>query len=464
MNFEQFLLILRARLWLVFGVLVVVVATTATVSLLLPKQYAATASVVVDAKGIDMLSGMQMQAMLMPSYMATQVDIINSDRVAQRVIGLLKLNEVSQFREQWREETQGRGSFDKWLIDMLIKRLDVKPSRESNVINIGFSWPDPRTAAQFANAFAQAYIDTNLELRVEPARQYATFFAERTKVIREEIEAAQRRLSDFQRENGITAADERLDIETARLNELSSQLVAVQGARVDSQSRQRQAANRDTMPEVLQSSLISGLKAELAKLEARREELTNRLGRNHPEYQRTESEIGSLRDRIDQETRKVVSSLGANTQVNLQRESEIRASLDAQRERVLQLKNQRDELTVLQNDVANAQRTYDALSQRLTQTSLESEIQQTNISLLNAATEPLRHASPKLLLNLVVAIFLGTLLGVGTALMLELLDKRIRGTQDLQIVLGGIPVLGVIQDAGAVFRPRRGLRRLLGAR
>ncbi len=463
MNFEQFLLILRARLWLLLSVAALVVATTLTVSLLLPKQYSATASVVVDAKGVDMLSGMQMQAMLMPSYMATQVDIINSDRVAQRVIRLLKLDEVPEFREQWREQTQGRGTFDKWLSDMLVKRLEVKPSRESNVIHISFSWPDPRAAAQFANAFAQAYVDTNLELRVEPARQYASFFTERTQVIREQIEAAQKRLSDFQRENGITAADERLDIETARLNELSSQLVAIQGLLVDAQSRQRQATGRDSIPEVLQSPLIAGLKGELAKLEARREDITSRLGRNHPEYQRTESEIASLRERIDQETRKVVSSLSTNTQVSLQRESEIRAALEAQRTRVLQLKNQRDELTVLQNDVANAQRTYDALNQRLTQTSLESETQQTNISLLNAATEPLRHASPKLLLNLLVSIFLGTLLGVGSVLMLELLDKRVRGTQDLQDLLGGLPVLGVIQHADAAFKPRTGLRRLLRA-
>lgn len=461
MNFQQFILILRARWVLMLSVAGVVVATTLIVSLLLPKQFTSTASIVVDAKAVDPITGVPVQAMLMPSFMATQVDILNSDRVAMRVIKLLKLDKIPQFREQWQADTEGRGSFDKWLADTIVKKLDVKPSRESNVLNIAFTWPDASASALLANAFAQSYLDTTVELRVEPAKQYASFFTERTKIAREELEAAQRTLSDYQREHGIIATDERLDVETNRLNELSSQLVNIQSMRMDSASRQTQASNKENMSEVLQNPLISGLKADLARLETRRDELSKRLGRNHPEYLRTESEITATREKVDAETAKVVSSIGTSNRVNVQRESDLRNALENQKKKVLELKQQRDEVSVLQNDVTNAQRTFDTITQRLTQTSLESQTQQTNVAMLNAAVEPIDHSSPKIFLNLLVSIFLGTLLGVGTVLMLELLDKRVRGTQDLQELLG-LPVLGVLHHADAVRAPRAAfLRRLL---
>ena len=323
------------------------------------------------------------------------------------------------------------------------------------MINIGFTWPDAKASALFANSFARAYIETSLELRVEPARQYATFFNERTKAVRAELEVAQKKLSDFQRENGITAADERLDVENARLNELSSQLVAIQGQRMDSQSRQRQVSgNRDAMPEVLQNTLISSLKADLARAEAKREEVVARLGKNHPEYQRTDGEIAALKEKIERETTRVVNSLTANNQVNVNREGEIRAALDAQKKKLLELKNQRDQLTVLQNDVQNTQRTYDTITQRLTQSSLESQTQQTNIAVLNEAVEAIDPSSPRIFLNFFLSIFFGVLLGVGAALVLEFNDKRVRGGSDLQQLLG-LPLLSTLPHAEALKPGRR---------
>ena len=104
--------------------------------------------------------------------MATQIDIINSDRVAQRVVKLLRMDESPAIREQWIEATEGEGDLVVWLAELLKKKLNVKPSRDSNVINIEFSGADQSFAAVVANTFAQAYIDINLELKVEPARQH----------------------------------------------------------------------------------------------------------------------------------------------------------------------------------------------------------------------------------------------------------------------------------------------------
>src|SRR5205814_8796939 len=135
-------------------------------------------------------------------------------------------------------------------------------------------------AAGLANAFSQAYIATTLELRTDPARQFTSFFGAQSKDARETLERAQSKLSSFQREKGIIASDERIDVETARLNELSSQLVQLQAISSESGSRQVQAqgASGDRLQEVLGNPLIASLKADLTRNEARLQELNSKYG------------------------------------------------------------------------------------------------------------------------------------------------------------------------------------------
>lgn len=454
MTLQQFLLILRAR-WLVAVLtLVVTVLATVVISLIIPKEYTASAAVVVDVKSPDPVSGMVLQGMMAPGYMATQIDIINSERVAQRVVKLLRMEESAAIRAQWQEETQGQGQLIVWLAELLQKKLEVRPARESNVINISYSGPSPDFAAAVANGFAQAYLDVNLDLKLAPARQYAAFFEEQTKQMRDKLEAAQKALSDYQQANGITTVDDRLDFETAKLNETSSQLTQIQALTTDSQSK-RQNNRADTVAEVMQSPLINGLKADVARLEARLQESNINLGKNHPQTQRTEAELATLKAQLDTETRKITTSIDTTYQVGRQREAQLQAALAAQKDRVLKLNKQRDELNVLRRDVETAQRAFEQISQRAAQTSVESQNSQTNLALLNAAAAPTEPSRPRVFLNVLVSIFLGTLLGVGLALMLELANRRVRSADDLAEALD-LPVLGSIAAAGGMLKRKGG--------
>ncbi|MCW5626464.1 MAG: chain length determinant protein EpsF, partial [Burkholderiales bacterium] len=176
MSFSQFLGVLKARLWVVLLALVLTVGVAVALSLLLPKQYSAETNLVIDFKGTDPVMGMMLPLQMMPGYMATQVDIIQSKKVAKEVVRGLKLAEAPGARDQWMDETEGRGSIEDFYADLLLKKLDVQPARESSMITIKFSGSEPRFAAAIANAFAVAYQRTNLELRVEPARQSALWF------------------------------------------------------------------------------------------------------------------------------------------------------------------------------------------------------------------------------------------------------------------------------------------------
>lgn len=452
MTFSQFLSILRARWWVALLVLLLTVATTVGVSLMLPRQYSAAASVVVDFKP-DPVSAFAFGGMASPGYMATQVDIIQSERVALRVVRNLKLADNPQVRQQWLDEANGEGNIETWLGTVFQKQMDVVPSRESSVITISYQAPDPRFAAGLANAFAQAYIDTALELRTDPAKQYTSFFETRAQEARDALEKAQTKVSAFQRQAGIIATDERLDIETARLNELSSQLTALQALSAESSSRQTQAqgAQADRLQEVLNNGIVGQLKADINRAEAQLQQLTTRLGDAHPQVQEAKASLKDMRSRLEAETKKVTGGVVVTNTINRQREGEVRASLEAQRTKVLKMKAVRDEGLVLLRDVDNAQRAYDALLQRFTQTALESQTTQSNINLLTQATPPIEPSSPKLLLNTLLAVFLGTLLAVGTALLLELMDRRVRNVDDVVDALG-LPVLGIMPKPGSKLR------------
>lgn len=459
MTFHQFLIILWARRKLAIYTLGITVATTLIISLIWPKEYTATNSVVVDVKSPDPIAGLVLPAMISPGYMATQLDIIESDRVAARVVKMLGFEKNDEALQTWKDETDGKGSFERFYGDLLQKKLDVKPSRDSNVIDINFTAKDPQFAAIVANAFAQAYIDTTIELKVEPARQYANWFNERQKALRDNLEKAQAKLSSYQQDKGIVVTDERLDNETGRLNELTAQLAAAQAQRADANSRQKNG-NSEVGQDVMQNPLIQNLKAELARAEAKLSELGNNVGKNHPQYQQAEANIAGLRQQLKDEIGRISSGLAAASRQGVHKEDELKSAIEEQKKRILELRSQRDEASVLLKDVENAQHAYEAVSQRMSQANLESQSQQTNVSVLSPATEPTEHSRPRILLNTLIAFFLGGMLGCGAAFSSELMDRKVRNNNDMHLA-EGIPLLGILESEKPTYSYKDRWLRLL---
>jgi protein tyrosine kinase modulator len=463
MNLMQFFSILKARWKAALGTLLLILLSAAVVSLVLPKKYSATATVIVDFKAPDQVTGALLP--MLPGYLPTQVDVIESHRVALKVVRNLKLDQNPALRDQFEEATQGRGSLADWAADLIARGLDVKPSKETSVLEITYAGPEPRFAATLANAFAQAYIDTNLELRVEPARQTAAWFDERAKRLRADLEHAQAKLSEYQRSKGFTATDERVDVEMARLNELSTQYSAVQAQAADSLSRQRQlsefvarGAAPESLPDVLANALLQNLKGQLVASEARLQQLSSQLGTNHPEVKRIEADIATQRQKLKEEIKVVSDGISNQAKLAERRENELRSAVAEQKARVLRLNEGRDELSVLVRELDSAQKAYDVAMTRFAQTNLESLTTQTNVLLLSQAVEPLEPSSPKLIRNLIIATFLGTLLGIGLAFVVEFYDSRVRSERDLTEAVG-VPVLGVIPSAARGRVKRRGFFR-----
>lgn len=445
MTFDQFLRILRARWKLTLSIFVLVVLAAIVGSLVFPKKYEASATVIIDSRP-DAVSPLQtLGGASSMSYLATQIDVIESRAVAQRVVRTMRLGENQTLRADWEKESKGRGNYEVWLADLMSKGVKVKPSRESNVIAIGYEGSDPAFAAAMANAFATAYIDTTVQFRVNPARQYSDFFEERARLARAKLEQAQQKLTQAQEAKGILATDERLDVEVQRLSDLSQQVLALRANRADAQNRSRESQrNPSGSPEVIANQLVATLKTELARSEIKLSELLERYGDMHPSVINERANVSNLRSQIQRETNLVTRSLGVTSTVSVNREAEINSAYEAQRDKIMKLKTARSELSVLEREVENAQRIYDAIVARLSQTNLEGSTSQAGVMILSPATEPTKPSSPKILLNILISMVLGALLAMMAAMGIELIDRRVRSSDDLTqlfevAVLGTLP-------------------------
>lgn len=447
MNLNLLLLALRARYKIVLLSLGMTVFATAAITLMLPKNYVAGVSMVVNYKGVDPLTGLSAPAQLMPGYIATQVDIIKSKSVALKVVDNLSLASSPAVQAQFKDATGGRGTVRDWLADLLLQQVDVVPARESSVLTINFRGNDPQFVSVVANAFSYAYLDMSVQLKINPSQQASGYITTQVKGLRDQYERAQSRLSKYQQENNIYSADNRLDVETARLNELSSQLVVVQSQSMDAASRRRQVeGNASNSPDVMSNPLVQSLKTSLSLAEAKFADTSQRLASNHPQYSSAKSEVDKLRSNLQEQIRISSRSVVATADITERRESELREALAAQKVKVQGLNGARDEFSVLTNEMENARRAYELASQRLNQISLEGQAKQADVAVLTAATPPLVPAGPRVLLNIALAIVVGTILGLGGALILELLDQRIRSVLHLSEALD-LPVLSVIRKS-----------------
>jgi len=304
----------------------------------------------------------------------------------------------------------------------------------------------------------QSYIDTSLELKVEPARGYNSFFDERAKLLREDLEAAQARLSRFQKTNQLLVTTERMDVENGRLSDLSSQLVVLQSNAAQNEGKRVEAgARQDQLPEVLGNPVVSQLAGSLATEQAHMQELTARYGPKHPELIAQRAKLAELKSKLEAATARASGSVNVTSSVNRAQLVRVQKMLGEQRARVQKLQGLRDEAELLRRDVENAQTAYNTMQQRVTQTSVESENTRTNVFVLKRATEPALPSSPKLLRNMAAAVFLGAMLALAIALLRELRDRRIRTVSDVEVELGQ-PLLLTLPVAALATKARRRTR------
>jgi protein tyrosine kinase modulator len=422
-SLRQFLLALRAR----FGVFAVslgaVVLAAAVASLLMPKSYRATVSLLVDARD-EQSMGQALRALGLPqehvSYLQTQADILASPKVARRVVQQLKLPDNPTALRRLGVDAADSSRLEDQLVDRLLHSLKVETS-QSSVVQGTVTNADPQLAAAIANAFATAYVDTMLELRVAPNREAAAWFDEQLKGLRANLEDAQRKL------------------------------------RADQDAEQQQLARHpERLPQVRDDTFIQQLRADLLHGEEKLRELSTQYGVNHPAYQRQVSQNLELRERLQTELRKVAAGVANPDGQAPARAASRQAVPDPQQTGVLE--------PVLQHNVESAERAYDTALERYSSSQIDSRASQTNVAILSPAAVPLQAYRPNIPLNLALSLITGLGLGCALVALLERQDPRIRCAEDLMSAVQ-VPLLAVLgnesRHAGLLPRPAAATLRAL---
>lgn len=447
MTMQHFFLALRYRWRMALGIWIGTVLVGLLLgTLLMPNRYQASSALLIEEENLDPIAGVSLPGSNLPSRIMTEADVIRSARVVSTALQSLGAPVQQKLRDRWQRQTGGRGDFDAWAVEELQRTTDVRPTRDSRVLHVSHSSGDPQLAAAFVNALVKAYIATAVDLRLEPVRQYNAFFDERTRQLRDRLYEAQQRASEFQRRNGITTTDEKLDVEDTRLAELSAQVVALQAKAGEAQRRRSEAAESpDRMEEVLKDTTVAALAGALAVQQTRQNEMLERLGERHPQVIESRAVTASIAQRLESAKRRVATALEGGSKVLSSQLAERTQALEQQRQRVLQRKALRDEARLLQNEVDVARRAFDAVIERLNKTTLEKSAPQVTVSVLKAASVPMLASSASLAGKASVGAAVGLLLALLVIAFAEKRDRRLRIADDVLSTVGQ-PVLAVLHQ------------------
>jgi polysaccharide biosynthesis transport protein len=403
-----------------------------------PGVYTATSSVLVDMRA-DLVSGAQTNAS--NGQFATEVEVVKSQRVLSKVIDTLKLDDHPSLKSQFLHTFSTVG-FKRWVRILMQKNLAVEVSHGASVMKISFTNPDAELSAAIANAFAAAFVETSLALRVERAEKYSEFFNERAKAMRENVEKARGKLTAFQKTVDVLPHGEKPDLELAKLNQLEEQLLHTQAALRDSTSRAVFA--QDSSESMLNSPVSSSIRQELMRKDSQLAELKSRYDDNHPRVLEVQSALTALKDKLANEQARAAALQGESKAISKRREAELRKAIELQREKVFAKGVSKNGLSSLQKEIEAEQRAYDYIQHRYSQASLERHNNLPTATLLSRAEIP--DESKK---DIVIRSFWKILLlglggfGILAAFVQEFFDRRVYSAEDISAYIE-LPIIGTL--------------------
>ncbi len=417
-SFADLISAIRHRIRLVLLVGGVVFLAIAALGFTRPRAYTATSSILVDLTERDPVSANSANgsdnSSVLESVIGTQQDIIRSDAVLSDVV-----QRSPQFQSAALGDTPTARNQNG--LTMLRRDLAISSEKGSNVIRLSLTGKSPEEVAKTLNLIVDTFLTKQVTLRSGNARGNAKWYDARTRDVRDRLEAAQSRLSDFQRQHGIVGMN-RMDVEADRVRNLSTELVAAQAAAAVAQSKSGSTAQ----PEVAQSTIVQDLQRESGLQAGKVAELSKTLGPNHPDMLAANAQLAALRGQLSSARSVQAQALTAASSAAGRRESSIRADLAAQQTRMLALSGVQDQLNVLQRDVDAARATYDTVRQRYNEATLQSEVSQANASRLDRAVPPTLPSKPNLILWIIAAIVMGAGAGLAAAIGQEMLAPRLR--------------------------------------
>lgn len=451
--------------FLIAGILIAALVLGSAATLLMTPVYSASATLQIDreaARVLNVSAEVEPQESMIQGeeFFQTQYGLLRSRSLSERVIDSLGLASSDAFLDQMNVDPPRRGEGTaaqqaarrrETVLKLVRTNLGVGPVRGSRLVTVSFQSPDPQLSARIANAFAENFIQSNLDRKYESSSYAREFLEDRIAQTKGRLEDAERQLTAYATSQQIinlreadTPDGEAQSLVATDLSALNRSLSSAQADRIAAEEKWRQAARAPlmTLPEVLNNPAIQRLTESRAAFAAEYEQKLSLYRPDYPEMVQLKARMDEIDDQIQTIASGIRSSINGQYIVALNGERALQARVNGLKTDILDLRERTIQYNILMREVDTSRTLYDGLLQRYKEVGVTGGIASNNISIVDQASPPLKPSKPNLLLNLAIAAFLGLGLGLAAAFIREALDETLASPEDVESKLG-LPLLGV---------------------
>lgn len=425
--------------WLILGITLACVLGAIIISLLITPTYRGTVILEINreptrivTEGSDVAPSRGNDS----DFIATQLGLLRSRSLAERVARTLNLASNETLVDQ---DIGTRADRERAAVGALLGGLGVELQRSTRLATVTFDSTDPGTAANIANAYADNFIESNLERRYEANNFAREFLQKRIATVKAQLEKSERAAVEYANRQGIiqlgSGGGERAgagetSLDASSLLALNTALSTARSERIAAEQRFRQAqANRSTT-DAMSNPTVQTLTSQRAQLEAEYQEKLGVFQPEFPQMQQLRSRINSLTRGIGSATTNVSGALRSEYAAAVARENELLSRVNGLKSSVMDMRRRGVPLTILQREVDTFRSAYDGLLER--EKSIGIAGVGTNlIGIVDRAQVPGAPIKPNLPINVMFGLALGLLLGFGTAFAIEFIDDTIKNPDDL---------------------------------
>jgi len=443
----HYLWILRRHGWKIAGFVAATMIATLIVSLRLTPIYESISTVDIDRQmptgvlGKDAVEAVSNDA---DQFLATQVKLIESDSVLRPVVDKFRLREVEK---DALEEAPDKSALS-LEAPIVLKQLRVTRPPNTYILQISYRSPNRQLAADVANAVAQSYLAHTYRIRYKATQGLGEFMERQLEELRAKMEKSSAALVQFERELNVINPEEKTSILSSRLLQLNTEFTNAQADRV-----RKESAYISVKDGTLAAAQVSTQGEALKKLtdaldEAQQKfaEAKTHYGMNHPEYKKAESRVNEIQAQIES----TQSSVGERVEVEYRqaqnRESMLESAVTQTKAEFDRLNAHSFEYQTLKRDADGDKSLYDELVRKIREASINASFQNSSIRVADEARPGLKPVFPRTWLNVLLAFLFATFLGVGGAVLSDVLDNTVRDPDQVMRlmntnVVGSLPAV-----------------------
>lgn len=467
---RQYLRIAIRWRYVILGITATCIALGLIITLLMTPKYTATTMVEIlrESSKVTAIQGVEQEASVADQeFYQTQYGLLRSRSLSERVANQLRLVDDPNFYKMFgkknddpafqltnnRYPAAGRAERQRIAGKILMDRMSVNPTRLSRLVEIGFTSPDAAFSAKVANSWADNFIQTNLERKIQATSYGRNLLQRQLSQAKDKLDESQRQSVNYASAQQIinlpalsggdgkaTAERSIVADDLAALNSALSQAIT---QRIEAEARFRQAGPSGASTEALRNSAINNLRQKRAELAAEYQRLMVQFEPEYPAAEAVQSQIAQLDRSITREEGRVSGSLQADYREAQQREQALQAKVDSLKSSYLNLRRRSIQYNIYQQEVDTNRALYDGLLQRFKEIGVAGGVGINNISVVDSADVPQKPSSPRLMINLLVSLLAGFGLGALAAFALEQIDEAIADPAEVERRLG-LPLLGSV--------------------